>query len=319
MQILITGGNGYIGGRLSIFLKNLGHKLIIGSRNITNRIENSHGSKLVYIQWDDRDNLRKCCSGIDIIVHLAGMNAQDCLKNPSKAMEFNCFATKKLFEASIKEGVKKFIYLSTSQVYGLSIEGKINEESPTPNKHPYALSNLAGENIVLDKFFQKKTEGIVLRVSNSFGAPANKYSNCWMLLTNDLCRQIFEKGYMELNSTGTQIRNFISMSNLCRVISFIINYESMSLPYKIFNVGGLWSPSVLEMAEFISGRYYLLFNKKVNIQKKEIQDHCYMKKNLNFDSTKLTDLGFMFQSDTSDEIDNLLRFCYNNYGSKDIE
>jgi UDP-glucose 4-epimerase len=56
-------------------------------------------------------------------------------------------------------------------------------------------------------------EGIVIRVSNSFGAPAHQHANCWMLLVNDLCRQAVSTGQMTLRSSGIRRRDFVTLTD----------------------------------------------------------------------------------------------------------
>ena len=104
-------------------------------------------------------------------------------------MDFNGVATKRLVEAASRAGVKKFIYLSTAHVYASPLVGTITEQTLPNNSHPYASSHLAGESAVLNADERGVIQGVVMRLSNAYGAPMHKGVNCWMLVVNDLCRQ----------------------------------------------------------------------------------------------------------------------------------
>ena len=64
---------------------------------------------------------------------------------------------------------------------------------------------------------------VVFRLSNCIGAPKDINSNCWMLLVNDLCKQIIEHKKMKLNTNGKQLRNFITITDVCRVVNLFIS------------------------------------------------------------------------------------------------
>ena len=170
MRILISGGFGFVGGRLGQHLQEAGHQIVLGSRKLTAPPEWLRKAKVVKMDWNDYDSLASVCVGSDVIIHAAGMNAQDSLANPAEALAFNGVATARLLDAGCKASVQRFIYFSTAHVYSSPLEGTITEETCPRNLHPYATSHLAGESVVLYANQQKKIEGIVLRLSNAFGA-----------------------------------------------------------------------------------------------------------------------------------------------------
>ena len=83
-------------------------------------------AKTVEINWRSETSLNEACKNIDAVVHLAGMNAQDCKANPATALEVNCVYGKTV-EAAVKRGVKRFIHLSTAHVYAAPLEGDIEK------------------------------------------------------------------------------------------------------------------------------------------------------------------------------------------------
>lgn len=313
MKILITGGMGYLGGRLVQHLTNqAGFEVIIGSRTFSGPPEWSPKTKLVQTDWSHPESLLEICSKIDAIVHLAGMNAQDCSKDPTKALEVNGCMTSKLLEAAVSQKVKRFIYLSTAHVYQSPLIGKITEETCPQNLHSYATSHRAGEDTVRAALQRKEIEGIVIRLSNSFGAPVNKNINCWMLLVNDLCKQAILTKHMTLMSSGSQRRDFITLTDACRAINHLLLLPSEKIEHGVFNVGGMWTPTVLEITELIAERIHHVIGFKPEISRKENANE--KSDSLDYDISKLLGTGFTLghHSIRESEIDELIKFCLKN-------
>lgn len=308
-RILITGGFGYLGGRLGQFLATQGdYYIFLGSRDdrpVPNWLPQS---RTVQIQWCSQDALDDVCRGMDVIIHCAGMNAQDCDTNPIAALEFNALGTARLLQSAIRQGVKRFIYFSTAHVYGSPLVGDITEKTSTTSLHPYATSHRAAEDSVRYANDRKKIEGIVIRLSNVFGPPVYKEVNCWMLLVNDLCRQIISTKKMILTSTGLQRRDFVPLTEVCRVIQHLLLLPKEKMDSCLFNVGGSWAPTVLEMAMFIQERCAIKLNFLPAIEHKEPvkEEKSYP---LSYRVDTLFETGFQNFEDRTAEMDNLIEFC----------
>jgi len=308
MRILITGGFGFVGGRLAVHLAQSGHQIILGSRKARSSPDWLPQAKVVQIDWDDAHSLEQLCGAVDTLIHAAGVNAQDCTADPVAALEFNGVATTRLVQAANRAGVKRFIYLSTAHVYASPLVGAIHEATCPRNLHPYATSHLSGEQAVLSANERCQIQSIVLRLSNAFGAPVHKDVNCWMLLVNDLCRQVVETGQMVLHTSGLQQRDFVSMTKVCRVTEFLISDNGKTDQSGIFNVGAGMAETVLEMAQFIQQRCRITLNFEPDLLRGKAnanESHPAMI----YLVDKLFDLGITANSDAESEIDNLLLFC----------
>ena len=308
MHILITGGFGFIGGRLAQHLEQAGHQIVLGTRNAVSAPDWLPNVRVVETNWSDSKALEQICTGVDVIIHAAGMNAQDCALNPVEALEFNGLATSRLIEAACKVGVQRFFYLSTAHVYASPLVGIITEETCPRNLHPYATSHMAGENVVLNAFQRGGTTGIVLRLSNAFGAPMHKDVNCWMLVMNDLCRQAVQTGKIVLLTNGQQYRNFITISEVCRIIEELLSYEFDAGSQNIINVGSTISKTVLEMAQLIQQRCACILNvmPSIEIPDKGGDEQYQM---LEYRADRLAEMSINIESNFKDEIENILRFC----------
>jgi len=310
MRILITGGFGYVGGRLAQQLNNEGHQVIIGSRNICDSPSWMPKVKVVQTDWNNGHSLEKICKGIDVVIHTAGMNVQDCDSDPVRALEFNGLATARLVSAAVRVGVKRFIYLSTAHVYSSPLTGNISEVSCPRNLNPYSTSHLAGENVVLNANQRGEIEGIVFRLSNAFGLPMDMNVNCWMLLVNDLCRQVVKTGKIILRSSGMQQRNFITLNNVCRATSYFLNLQKDALLDGLFNVGDDCSISVFDMAEIVAScsKVVLGFKPKIERVEPKINEKTV---ELQYNISKLKSTGFVLIGSLDDEIIQTLKLSKN--------
>jgi UDP-glucose 4-epimerase len=315
MRILITGGFGLVGGRLAQQLQRTGHQIVLGSRHAAAAPAWLPEADVVKCAWNDASALAEICRGVDVVIHAAGMNAQDCEADAVAALEFNGLATARLCAAAVRSGVKRFIYLSTAHVYASPLVGSFTEASCPRNLHPYATSHLAGENAVLHAGQRGKIEAVVLRLSNAFGAPAHKDVNCWMLLVNDLCRQVVVSKSMVLRSAGVQRRDFISLTEVGRAIEHVINLNATKLDGGIVTIGGAWAPRVIEMVELVQARCAVVLGFTPAIIRPEpLENEVTLPLDININ--KLLNTGFEFGERVETEIDATLAFCSEAFGAQ---
>lgn len=312
MRVLISGGVGYIGGRLAVHLSRAGYKVVLGSRKPSKPPEWLPDAEMVQTKWNDQVELSRICRNVDVVIHAAGMNAQDCLVDPVAALDFNGFATARFVTAAAEVGVKKFIYLSTAHVYASPLAGTITEATRPRNLHPYATSHLAGENAALHAGHSGLIKSVVLRLSNAIGAPMHRDVNCWGLLTNDLCRQAVERKQMTLYRDGTQLRDFVAMSEVARIIEYFLRYKEKNPQTKVFNLGAGTSFKTFDIAEMLQKRCELVHGFKPDIVVKSIDTSG---PSLNYRIAALEKHGIMIDPDLTLELDKLLRFCAYQFGT----
>ena len=112
--ILITGGFGYLGGRIArrlVYSKK--EKVVIGTRKTSPKIPTELlDCRVVQIQLNDSQQLVSACQGVKTVIHLAAMNVSECQAKPDQAFLVNSTGTLNLLKAASKSSVKNFIYFS---------------------------------------------------------------------------------------------------------------------------------------------------------------------------------------------------------------
>ena len=311
MRVLVTGGHGYVGGRIAHHLIQSGYKVTLGSRQVGGRAEWLPQADIANLDWGNQAALEKACKSMDVVIHAAGMNAQDCHKQPIDALEFNGVASSRLAVAATTVGVDKFVYFSTAHVYSNPLQGFINEEVCPKNLDPYATSHLAGEYAIRNIWGPKKNTPIILRLSNAIGAPMHKNVNCWMLLVNDLCLQAVQNKNLILRTLGLQKRDFITLNDVSMAVEHLLKIDISSKENGIFNIGSCLSITIFEMAHLIASRCEVLFGFRPKITRPEgritkinTEESIFI-----YDNKKLLSTGFNLGINFNREIDETLKMC----------
>ncbi len=185
MNILLTGGAGYIGSHTCVMLLEQGHDVIVVD-NLCNskveslkRVEIITGRNVLFYQ-EDLCNLPKVEeifreNPIDAVIHFAGLKSvAESVAQPLKYYQNNIDATLVLCEAMQANGVKNFVFSSSATVYGNPETMPINENAPVGAFNPYGRSKLFIEEILADLYVSDKTWNIaLLRYFNPVGAHAS--------------------------------------------------------------------------------------------------------------------------------------------------
>jgi len=148
---------------------------------------------------------------------------------------------------------------------------------------------------------------VVIRLSNSFGAPMTPDVDRWTLLVNDLCRQAAISGELHLNSAGSQLRDFITLADVARAVNHLLELDAKQLADGLFNLGGGKAMSILEMTERIAARWRVLTRSDIAIVRPA--GDGVTPPGLNYRCDKLAATGFMLTGQIDREIDDTLQLC----------
>lgn len=314
MRVLITGGFGYLGGRIADELaREPGFMVRLGSRKQQRPPDWLPEAETVAMNVIEPKTLSAAVAGMQAVVHLAAMNENECVADPGKAVLVNTLGTLNVLQAAIDAGVERFIYFSTAQVYGAPLVGHIIEETLPRPIHPYGITHHAAEDFVLAAHDENKITGIVVRLANGFGAPIHPDVDRWTLLVNDLCRQVAQTRKMVLRSSGLQQRCFITLDDVGRSVGHLLGLTLQQCGDGVFNLGGEGALSVWDMTQRIAVRCQVVLGFRPEIVRTE-PGPGEVGTDLAYDSSKLKQTGFRLQGDIDAEIDETLRTCVKNKG-----
>lgn len=193
-KILITGGAGFIGSHLSDRLLELGYQVIVLDNLVNGSMENLEASlqhkAFRFIKGDIliKEDCRKACEDIDIIFHLACLGVRHSIHSPFENHRVNAEGTLNMLEASLKNNVSHFYYISTSEVYGKTTVFPITEEAPVNPVTVYGASKLAGENYAHAYMECYGMNTTVLRIFNNYGPRAHYEGDAGEVIPRSIVR-----------------------------------------------------------------------------------------------------------------------------------
>ena len=272
MNILVTGGAGYIGSHTCVELLNAGHTPIIidnlvnSSEKSLERIAKITGSHPTFYKGDVRDEelLEKIFSqhAIDCVIHFAGLKAVgESVAKPMEYYENNLGSTIALCKIMAKNNIKRLIFSSSATVYSGDNEMPLNEKSKTGNcTNPYGWTKYMCEQILRDT--AKSDPGwsvVILRYFNPVGAhksgligeaPNGTPNNLMPYISQTAIGKreklsIFGNDYP--TSDGTGVRDYIHVVDLAKGHVAAINYLMHHAGEAVFNLGTGHGCSVLDM------------------------------------------------------------------------
>ena len=281
MNILLTGGTGYIGSHTALALLDAGHCVVLldnlsnSSRGVLDRLEKITGKKIPFIEADIRDTERVTLVlkeyQIEAVVHFAGLKAVgESVKKPLEYFNINVGGTISLLEAMQETHVKTLVFSSSATVYGEPQYLPVDEDHPTSATNPYGRTKLHIEEMLQDLACSDTDWHIAcLRYFNPVGAhesgligedPAGLPNNLMPYVAQVAagkleCLSIYGDDYPTADGTG--VRDYIHVMDLASGHLSAINFLSQSAGCHIFNLGTGTGFSVLEMVgafERASGR-----------------------------------------------------------------
>ncbi|MFQ5714756.1 MAG: NAD-dependent epimerase/dehydratase family protein [Candidatus Scalinduaceae bacterium] len=313
-NILITGGLGYIGGRVATYLKEEPNLNIFLTTRNKNRKLPSWTEKFTILQMNVMDvaSIADCLKdrSIDVIIHLAALNELESKKDPELALEVNTKGTYKLLNTANIYNVNRFIFFSTFHVYGDISDTVITENTPTRPFHPYAITHRAAEDFVNYFNHYQSMKTLIFRMSNGYGYPMDINVDRWTLVFNDICRQAVANGEIILKSSGKQYRDFISLHDVAKAVYYFIFVIPDEWRDGIYNLGGSCAMSILDVAQEISDVYKAKYKKDIKeIRATSNKNSSIIPKPVKYSIEKIAGTGFSLKGDMIYEIERTMDLC----------
>ena len=247
-KVIVTGGAGFIGSHVVDTLIKQGIEVIILDNLSTGKKENIN-PKATFIECDltkDKPLFRD----VDVVFHLAATpQVQYSMENPTDNNNIDSLIN--ILELSKKSGVKKFIFSSSSSVYGNPNYVPINENHPTNPLSPYALHKLVGEQYC--KLYSEvyDLDTVCLRYFNAYGdRMPNK--GAYRSVISIFKEQFNKKQPLNIVNDGEQKRDFVHVNDIVQANLLAANLTK-NHKGDIFNVGTGQAYTVNKIADMFGG------------------------------------------------------------------
>lgn len=241
MNIIVTGGAGYLGSMLVPLLLRQGHRvsvvddLLHGGESLLSYL---HDENFRFIKGDlrSKDSLTDILDGAGAVVHLAAIVGDPaCARQPKLAREVNLEASLRLFEEAGRRGVRHFLFASTCSNYGKMAEGAgfLNEDSPLRPVSLYAETKVEVEKALLGATGAGIPAVTVLRCSTLYGLSARMRFD---LTVNEFTRELVTR--RKLVIFGAQFwRPYVHVRDAAHVIARVLGAPTEKVRGQVFNVG----------------------------------------------------------------------------------
>lgn len=251
MRLLVTGGLGFIGSNfIRQMLEEHPGESIVNLDKITYA---GNPENLKDIAGDPRYTFVRgdiCDPGvvgsvfrehqIDAVVHFAAESHVDrSIEDASVFVRTNVLGTHVLLEAALSRGVKRFIHVSTDEVYGSIRSGSFRETDNLNPSSPYSASKAASDLLARSYHITHNLPVIVTRCTNNFGPYQYPEKLIPLFATN-----LIEGKKVPVYGTGKNVRDWIHVADHCRAVDFVLCHGE---PGEIYNIGGDNEKSNLEI------------------------------------------------------------------------
>ena len=255
MKLLVTGGAGFIGSNFVRYIlqehpdwvvANLDGLTYAGNLENLKDIEGNPRYSFVKGDIANRELVdRLLGDGFDAIINFAAESHVDrSIMDSSLFIETNIKGTQVLLEGARQHGVRRFLQVSTDEVYGsLGSEGEFSEESPLLPNSPYAASKAAADFLCRAYYRTFNLPVVITRSSNNFGPYQFPEKLIPLIITNAL-----EGKTIPVYGDGLNVRDWLYVEDHCRALALVLEQGKTG---EVYNIGGGRELSNLELVKVI--------------------------------------------------------------------
>ncbi|MFQ6129916.1 MAG: NAD-dependent epimerase/dehydratase family protein [Candidatus Hadarchaeaceae archaeon] len=249
MRVLVTGGAGFIGSHLVDALLARGDAVTVldnlSSGTLNNLKIHKDNSALRFIQGDIRDTgaVERGLTDVDAVIHEAAMiSVPLSIEDPELAHSVNVEGTLALLKASLGRGIKRFVFASSSAIYGEQTQLPISEDAPPKPLSPYGNSKLVAEQNCRKFYESEGLETVCLRHFNVYGTrQTGEYAG----VMTKFMERLRDNRPPIIYGDGEQTRDFIYISDVVDVT--LLALERDGVAGKTLNVGTGRATSINEL------------------------------------------------------------------------
>ena len=309
MRLLITGGAGFMGSNFVRFIANkypeyeiINYDKLTYAGDLRNLDEIKSKKNYSFVKGDvcDFKLLMKILKDVDSVVHLAAESHVDnSIGNSLIFTMSNTYGTHVLLEAARLNKIKRFIHVSTDEVYGDIEKGSFKEDSILSPNNPYSASKAGAEMIARSYYKTYNMPLVIVRSNNVFGQYQYPEKIMPKFITN-----LLQDKKIPIHGDGSNIRTYIYIEDFSSALDAVFNKGKLG---EIYNIGTSDEISNLDLAKLIIRK----------MEKKEscigfVKDRPFNDKRYSIDTKKIKALGWKNQHSFENGLDRTLRWYKDN-------
>ena len=254
-RLLVTGGAGFIGSNFAHQLLRRFpdcHVVVLDALTYAGRKENLDGlapSSCTFIHGDIRDPsaVALAMANCDAVVNFAAESHVDrSIEAPGEFIQTDVYGVFVLCEEARRQKVKRFVQVSTDEVYGEVLEGRSTEEWPLKPRSPYAASKAGGDRLAAAYHATYGLPVVVTRCSNNYGPRQYPEKLIPLFVTNAIDHEP-----LPVYGTGLNRRDWLHVDDHCRALITLLQREDVD--GETFNIGSSHELDVLSITDTILG------------------------------------------------------------------
>jgi UDP-glucose 4-epimerase len=252
--VIVTGGAGFIGSELVRQLVDRGSHVVVIDNLVNGTRENLSGlpaDRVTLLAHDvrDREAYRSLLRDAQVVYHLACLGVRHSVHSPLENHDVNATATLQLLAESRAASVPRFVYVSSSEVYGTALWAPMTEEHPTFPCTVYGGSKLAGESYARAYYRTYGYPTVIVRPFNTYGPRSHHEGDSGEVIPKFLLRCLAGRP-MIVFGDGTQTRDFTYVTDSARGI--ILAGTSDAAIGRTINLGSGHEVTVNELASTVA-------------------------------------------------------------------
>jgi dTDP-glucose 4,6-dehydratase len=253
VRILVTGGAGFIGSNfVHHLLRHVPgcHVVVLDALTYAGRRENLAGlpeRSLTFVHGDIREpaDVAKAMAGCDAVLNFAAESHVDrSIETPGDFIQTDVYGVFVLCEEARRRGVRRFVQVSTDEVYGEVLEGRATEEWPLVPRSPYAASKAGGDRLAYAYFATYGLPVVVTRCSNNYGPRQYPEKLIPLFVTNAI-----EGEPLPVYGTGLNTRDWIHVEDHCAALLQLLRHPGIE--GETFNIGAGHELDVLTITDTV--------------------------------------------------------------------
>ena len=291
MKFLVTGGAGFIGSnfvrRIASHENKRDSVIILDSLTYSGNLENLKDvltqENISFIRGDIRDAglVETLMAGVDICVNFAAESHVDrSIASPVEVVDTNVMGTLNLLQAARKTSLRKYIQVSTDEVYGSIPLGEWTENSPLLPNSPYSASKAAGDLLAKAYFRTYGLDINITRCTNNYGPYQFPEKLIPLFVTN-----LLEGKNVPIYGEGLNIRDWLHVDDHCHAIELVARN---GIPGEIYNIGGGLEITNIDLTNRLLGLMGFGSERVEYVEDRQGHDFRY---SLNFDKIR-SELGY---------------------------